>query len=950
MKKKGYSLLQEQVRLLNYELIMNTQGSQNAGIALELKGKVDVEKLNRALIKLGKKIDTFNYKFYKDKDGKILQVKTEKDLKWIKVDINKINCDSKLCRALEMINEENKKPFKIFNEPLFKFYLYELSQNWIILYIKASHILVDAPSFQAIFSKLNQYYYNIDDHEEILQWSEFIEFEEFNRNNEIGDGCKKYWLDRRKNIEDEITAFDLTELKLMTSKNENRVMDKKKLKRIASKYKISIFQVVVCVYNLALAKIFKRDSFAIGYTVTNRFNSGMKFMVGMTTHEIYHSLTNIDTKEYNELISDSKIQTNEGFKNISYSDIMGSRNFKLSFLTNTTKFLNWKGLKTKFYPLQGKNNFNDLTFILMCNETDQSIELEAIRDENVYDSKFFDTLLFYMNQEISNMESGNNRLKYEKIPLTLTQQHYANKEYHESPGFLNLSSGFILRGNYDLDRLNKSIRCLYKRHDALKMIIHLNEDSDFFMTVDDSISRGLDIVELKSINPKDRFTESMKDLEKKASQSLMFKKESMFRFYAYKITENELVFMYIANHLVADGGSIAILNNEIELLYSDPKRKDLDEPGSYKEYMIRKNIMYNSPKFIQSAKYWEKEINLKYNKTNSINLETNSNIKKEIKTMEENSIILDKEKVVKIAKNNKTSNFNIIFILWQFITTILNKQEKMNFRYAFAGRFNKEYKNTIGLLAHGVPVKFKLGLDETWSDLIKRQSKIIIEGLNHVYASDMIFGQEYTMSFITYDGMKERDKFENLKLEKFSKVTEYNTNDFFCYLVVELSDKIVIYPYYNSRFYKQAYALEMGERIKECIEKISDNNNILIKNLYNYKINEEINDQKKDMGYREEQENIECIEYIENINIKNIEKDMKQLWKDVLELERFPKDCESFFELGGNSYKIFYLINNLPKYLEGKLEISDFYEFERFREFIKNVENKYNYSNKKTSN
>ena len=120
MKKKGYSLLQEQVRLLNYELIMNTQGSQNAGIALELKGKVDVEKLNRALIKLGKKIDTFNYKLYKDKDGKILQVKTEKDLKWIKVDINKINCDSKLCRALEMINEENKKPFKIFNEPLFK--------------------------------------------------------------------------------------------------------------------------------------------------------------------------------------------------------------------------------------------------------------------------------------------------------------------------------------------------------------------------------------------------------------------------------------------------------------------------------------------------------------------------------------------------------------------------------------------------------------------------------------------------------------------------------------------------------------------------------------------------------------------------------------------------------------------------------------------------------------
>ena len=45
-------LLNQQRRLLKYETTSGSRGCQNAGIAFLLKGKVELEKLEQALIKL----------------------------------------------------------------------------------------------------------------------------------------------------------------------------------------------------------------------------------------------------------------------------------------------------------------------------------------------------------------------------------------------------------------------------------------------------------------------------------------------------------------------------------------------------------------------------------------------------------------------------------------------------------------------------------------------------------------------------------------------------------------------------------------------------------------------------------------------------------------------------------------------------------------------------------
>ena len=63
-------------------------------------------------------------------------------------------------------------------------------------------------------------------------------------------------------------------------------------------------------------------------------------------------------------------------------------------------------------------------------------------------------------------------------------------------------------------------------------------------------------------------------------------------------------------------------------------------------------------------------------------------------------------------------------------------------------------------------------------------------------------------------------------------------------------------------------------------------------------------------------------------NRKNIVDMLAELWQAVLELDETPTEDADFFELGGNSYKAFFVITNLPEEYEGKLEMNDFFEYE----------------------
>ena len=68
--------------------------------------------------------------------------------------------------------------------------------------------------------------------------------------------------------------------------------------------------------------------------------------------------------------------------------------------------------------------------------------------------------------------------------------------------------------------------------------------------------------------------------------------------------------------------------------------------------------------------------------------------------------------------------------------------------------------------------------------------------------------------------------------------------------------------------------------------------------------------------------------------MEKVEKMLGELWKETLELTELPKWEDNFFDLGGNSYKAFFLVENLPDEYKDKVELTDFYDCETYGEMV----------------
>lgn len=384
---KKLPLLPQQKKLIGYELNDDSKGSQNAGIAFQLKGNVDFDKIDRCLEKLNDLYDTFKMNFTVDENGKAEhKINDNFKLDWIRHDMT----DAEEKTVIELAEKEVQTPIDVLNNPLFEFHMYKISDENVFLLVKASHIIIDGPSFTAIYVQLSELY-NGADIVKPFMWQEFIEQETEYALSAMGKKNAEYW--RNQRIPKSIDREDIEKINYSSADKQDNKLSIAKLKAIAKKNKTSIFNILLFLYNVSLAELFGRDDFAVTYTITNRFKENMRYMVGLTTHNIPYVLENIDSKDTVQLITETKKQLNNGFSNFIMGECAEIPVFTLSYLSETIKLPEWNGLEVIRHPFNGKQNYGDMTYTLICSERKDFIELVVNTDRRIYRQEF-DYMLF----------------------------------------------------------------------------------------------------------------------------------------------------------------------------------------------------------------------------------------------------------------------------------------------------------------------------------------------------------------------------------------------------------------------------------------------------------------------------------------------------------------------------------------------------------------------------
>ena len=481
------------------------------------------------------------------------------------------------------------------------------------------------------------------------------------------------------------------------------------------------------------------------------------------------------------------------------------------------------------------------------------------------------------------------------LPLTKTQISY---EFVEKfcPGSLNLCNGFIFKGKYDLERMKRAVRRLYERHDVMRMKMAKRDDYVYY-TWCDEYDPELEIVELNADTRDERYAKAMIDARIRVREDILFSRKGMYRFFAYVLSDEELMLVYIANHMGTDGNSMVLLNAELEKLYENPDREDLPVSSSFEEFQNDRQRIYASAEYNEDSKYWAALMDgYKAPDIQAPEVKDDKNV-----AMECGAFHVPLDKIKQIARNNKTSNFNLLFLLVEIALAEQLKRDDICLHYIFAARFAPKYQNTFGFVAHGVDMRTNINKNITCRELIEENKRRVNEDIKHIDSADCVSEKEFILSYIPNLNTKPKTTFASLEYTPFVLHSRSNYDFRYCaFIAAELTDILYVYPMCDINIYGMDFVTCFGEKINRYVDRLIENPDITVGELMK----------------------------VDNKGKSSVMDMLAELWRNVLELDELPNAEDDFFELGGNSYKAFFVMANLPEEYQGKLEMNDFYDYE----------------------
>ena len=417
-----------------------------------------------------------------------------------------------------------------------------------------------------------------------------------------------------------------------------------------------------------------------------------------------------------------------------------------------------------------------------------------------------------------------------RYELTITQRTYSKMELREDGrGALNMSNGFILKGVCDFERLDKAIRRLYERYDAMRTNVREDEEGAYFEIFEVS-PLGLGIVELSAVGRDARFEEAMADAQIRVREPLSLSDEGMYRFWAYKIAEDETLVIYVVNHLVTDGGSMAIINMELGKLYENPERTDLPECADYADFLEEKKRLWSEGLIQEEVNYWKNLMDGYENPP----IEA-PKVVEEKSPMEYGKFTIDLTKIKKIARKSRMSNFNVVSVITQMAYAMVTKQNDMVMRYVMSNRFTEKFQGTVGFITQAFTARHTFSMDEKWSDLAKWQRDTMNRDMKHMQFSDIIEMQELFISYVVSNGNSTNavGKFGELEMQPLvlHSKCEYGRR-MFGLIVVEYTDTIYITPYCDNKLYRKELVLGFGVAVNKCVERIFEMENPTVAEIF----------------------------------------------------------------------------------------------------------------------
>ncbi|WP_255316237.1 condensation domain-containing protein, partial [Myxococcus fulvus] len=154
------------------------------------------------------------------------------------------------------------------------------------------------------------------------------------------------------------------------------------------------------------------------------------------------------------------------------------------------------------------------------------------------------------------------------LPLSFAQQRlwFLDRLQPGSP-FYNIPSAIQLHGGVNLDALERALRTLVQRHEALRTSFHVQADGEAVQHIHTDVTLSVPVVDLQHVPESQREAEALRQAQAEAQKPFDLAHAPLLRASVLQLSEQRHILLVTVHHIVSDGWSNGILTREVGALY-----------------------------------------------------------------------------------------------------------------------------------------------------------------------------------------------------------------------------------------------------------------------------------------------------------------------------------------------------------------------------------------------
>ncbi|ORY02001.1 amino acid adenylation [Basidiobolus meristosporus CBS 931.73] len=321
----------------------------------------------------------------------------------------------------------------------------------------------------------------------------------------------------------------------------------------------------------------------------------------------------------------------------------------------------------------------------------------------------------------------------EEIPLSFAQERlwFMNELVPNSP-FYNIPLVLTLNGHLNECALKSSIESILNRHEALRTVFPV-VDGKPIQRIEGSTSIQW---EIEDISQHSNCKELLKSrITEESVKPFDLVRGPVIRFNVIRVAPQEHVLLIILHHIVSDGWSITLIQEELSALYSSHIHGDQPQlsslPIQYADFSVWQREWLQGENLDRQMKYWKGQLE------GIANLALPTDYPRASMMNFQGAVVSTQiprgltQRLVDICQKKGTTLFMTLLAAFEILLYRYTEQEDIVIGSPIANRNRKEIEGLIGFFVNTQVLRVHIEHDLTFSNLLSRVKAVTLDAYSH---------------------------------------------------------------------------------------------------------------------------------------------------------------------------------------------------------------------------